>query len=233
MTFSPHRWLALLALIGLPGWGCLPDDPIDDNNPFGDDDDDFSPSDPEDCPIWAPEYKVGYERQYAVTDDSDRVATYTGLQPWQGGVYWQDEVFGVDLGAVETWVYDHCRDGKLYRVGMEEPDGTLTLFNPPVLQLSTELDPGSAWTSEYMLLFREFTERYEVQGIETLEIAAGTFDALHVSMRLSYVENGEPIILYWENYYVEELGLVAQESTTPTYFELVSYTMPEEWEAGD
>ena len=230
MTIRPRRWLLALALPALLACGCLPDDPIDDNDPFDDDDDDdFSPSDPEDCPIWAPEYKVGFVRQFSVTEDTDRIATFTGLQSWLGGVYWQDEIFAGDLDGIETWVYDHCRDGNLYRVGMEEPDGTLTLFNPPVLQLSTDLEPGSAWTSEYNLLFRQFTERYEVVGIEPIEIAAGSFDALHVSMRLSYIENDEPVILYWDNYYVEELGLVMQDSTSPTHFELESWEMPEEW----
>ncbi len=230
MSLRPRTWFPWFAMAWLAAPACLPDDPIDDNDPFDDDDDDdFSPSDPEDCPIWAPEYKVGFVRQFSVTEDTDRIATFTGLQSWQGGVYWQDEIFAVDLDGIETWVYDHCRDGNLYRVGMEEPDGTLTLFNPPVLQLSTDLEPGSAWTSEYNLLFRQFTERYEVVGIEPIEIAAGSFDALHVSMRLSYIENDEPVILYWDNYYVEELGLVMQDSTSPTHFELESWEMPEEW----
>lgn len=229
MPLRPRTWFLWLATVWLAVPGCLPDDPIDDNDPFDDDDDDFSPSDPEDCPVWAPEYKAGFVREFTVTDDTDRIATYQGLQPWQGGVYWQDEIFAADLDGIETWVYDHCRDGNLYRVGMEEPDGTLTLFNPPVLQLSADLEPGSAWTSEYNLLFRPFTERYEVLGIEPIEIAAGSFDALHVSMRLSYIENDQPVILYWDNYYVEELGLVMQDSDTPTHFELASWEMPEEW----
>ena len=228
--------LAGLICIALPG--CLPDDPVDDNNPFTDDDDDnddaadddtFEQTSPEDCPVWAPEYKAGYFREFYMEDDSDRNATYLGLTEWQGGVYWADEVFSVDLGEVEYWVYDHCMDGNLYRVGMEKAAGDLMLFNPPVLQLEAGAQEGSVWTSEYSLMFRYFTELYEVEGMETIDIQAGTFDALHVSMRLSYVEGEENVVVYWDSWYVEELGLVKQESTSPTYVELVDYEMPEEW----
>jgi hypothetical protein len=231
----------LRGLFGLMAWlvvgpaGCLPDDPVDDNNPFtddddDDDDDDYHQTQPEDCPVWAPEYKVGYRREYFVQDDTDRNATYLGLQDWQGGVYWTDEVFAVDAGAIEAYVYDHCQDGKLYRIGTEDPSGGFTLFNPPVLQLDDDLSDGSVWTSEYNLLFRHFTERYEVVGPETIEIGAGTFEALHIEMRLSFFEDDQPVEIWWDNYYVEEIGLALQSSTTPTYFELMAYEMPDQWQ---
>ncbi len=219
-------WLAAAACVG-----CLPDDPVDDNNPFtDDDDDDYHQTQPEDCPVWAPEYKVGYRREYYVEEDTDRNATYLGLQEWQGGVYWGDEIYAVDLGDVEAIVYDHCQDGKLYRIGTAEPaTGDFALFNPPVLQLDDDLGEGSVWTSEYDMLFRHFTERYEVVGMETIEIGAGTFDALHIEMRLSYFEGDQPVEIWWDNYYVEEMGLALQTSTTPTYAEMMAYEMPEEW----
>ena len=231
---------AIFILVGLmlATAGCLPDDPIDDNNPFTEDDvsdddigddDDFVPSDPEDCPVWAPEYKVGYYREFYMEDDSDRNATYLGLQEWQGGVYWADEVFSEDLGEVEYRVYDHCMDGNLYRVGLEKTNGDLMLFNPPVLQLEAGVEQGAVWTSEYNLMFRHFTERYEALGLEAIDIGAGSFEALHVAMRLSYIEGEETIEVFWDSWYVEELGLVKQESTSPTYVEMTYYEMPEEW----
>lgn len=230
-------WLCA-ALLFAP-WGCLPDDPVDDNNPFNDDDDDdsdpgdddvFDPSDPEDCPIWAPEYKIGFQREYYMEDDTDRRATYTGLSEWQGGVYWTDEVRVAETGDLDYRVFDHCIDDNLYRVGLEQADGSLLLFNPPVLQIEADAGVGSVWSSEYNYAFHHITERYEVVGMESLDIQAGTFDAMHVSMRLSYTEDDQQVMVFWDSYYVEGLGLVMQESTTPTYVELVSYTMPEEWE---
>ncbi len=231
-------WLAAALLLALPA--CLPDDPIDDNNPFNDDDDDdatdpgddddvFVPSDPEDCPVWAPEYKVGFVREYYMEDDDDRTATYTGLNEWQGGVYWTDEVVSAVTGDLQYTVYDHCLDQNLYRVGLEPAAGSLLRVNPPVRQLEADAAEGSVWQSEYNYAFHHITERYEVLGMETLDIQAGTFDAMHVSMRLSYTEDDEPVIVWWDTYYVEGLGVVMQESTTPTYIELVSYEMPEEW----
>ena len=231
-------WLGAALLLALPA--CLPDDPIDDNNPFDDDDDDtggegddddvFVPSDPEDCPVWAPEYKVGFVRDFYMEGDEDRTATYTGLNEWQGGVYWTDEVVSAETGDPEYNVYDHCLDQNLYRVGLEQADGSLLLFNPPVLQLEAGAAEGSVWQSEYNYAFHHITERYEVLGMETLDIQAGTFEAMHVSMRLSYTENDQQVVIWWDTYYVEDLGVVLQESTTPTYVELVSYDMPEEWQ---
>jgi hypothetical protein len=229
----------LCAALLLVAWGCLPDDPVDDNNPFtddddtseaGDDDDDtFVPSDPEDCPIWAPEYKIGFFREFYMEDDTDRNASFTGLSEWQGGVYWTDEVVVAETGDLDYRIYDHCIDDNLYRVGLEQADGSLLLFNPPVLQLEADAAEGSVWQSEYNYAFRHITERYEVLGMESIDVQAGTFDAMHVSMRLSYTENDEQVIVWWDSYYAEGLGLVKQESTTPTYVELVSYEMPEEW----
>ncbi len=231
MVFTMFRGClaALTACALAPAAGCLPDDPVDDNNPFSDDDDDFTPTQEEDCPVWAPEYKVGFLREYYVEDESDRSATYLGLKEWRGGVYWGDEIVDQDTGDVMAWVYDHCHEGQLYRIGTEEPSGDIGTFNPPVLQLDSILDEGHAWTSEYDLLLRHFTERYEVVGLEDIEIQAGSFEALHIEMRLSYLEDDEPVAIYFDSYYVEELGLVQQSSSSPTYFELTTYDMPEEW----
>lgn len=223
------RWIVpCAALLVLPA--CLPDDPIDEDDTAPWDDDDSEPPEPEDCPTWAPEFKIGYHREFDFHyEEPDRTATYTGLHEWEGGVYWQDEVADVDTGAVTYWVYDHCVDGDLYRVGMEQVDGTVMLFNPPALQFEAGATEGSVWETEYNLYLRHINERYEVVGMETIEVPAGTFEALHVKMRLYYMENDQPIEIFWDTWYVDGLGLVKQESTTPTYFEMTAYEMPAEW----
>ncbi len=230
MRRVPLPWFVpALASLLLPA--CLPDDdPVDDDDSLPWDDDDTDDPDPEECPSWAPEYKVGLHRVFDFDyEEHDRDATYTGLREWEGGVYWSDEVYDTAAGELEYTVYDHCVDGNLYRIGMEKVDGTTMLFNPPALQFEAGAEEGSVWQTEYNLYLRHFNERYEVLGLETIEVPAGTFEALHVSMRLYYMENDQPVEVFWDSWYVDGLGMIKQESTTPTRFELVSYEMPEEW----
>ena len=165
-------WIPCLLWLAAPA--CLPDDPIDEDDTVPWDDDDSEPPEPEDCPTWAPEYKVGYHREFDFQhDEPDRIATYLGLSEWQDGVYWTDEAFNVETGEVEYWVYDHCVDGSLYRIGLEKADGTVMRFNPPALQFEAGAAEGSVWEAEYNLYFRHINERYEVAGMETIEIPAG------------------------------------------------------------
>jgi hypothetical protein len=88
-----------------------------------------------------------------------------------------------------SWV-THNASTYSYSIGGETTDGwSETTYDEPVLSLPAGIDVGSAWTSHLSGVTetdagqQDFDQEsdYEVTGEDTIEIAAGSFDALVIS----------------------------------------------------
>ena len=230
----------------------------DDDDTVGDDDDDTEPAFPS-CHPWDPIDVTGAQWVYQSTytfivqgapqgDSGTETVQTGGVTTFEGAnVFRRLGEFAGSQFQVEWSGYDNCAvDGNVDHGSMAADNGgkleLTTINSSPVVYLPAEPDVnvGATWTSSFTqdvdingtLDSYQATWTWEVVGVESVVVPAGTFDAVHVHADYESEDPLGPHEGTLDTYWVEGLGLVRWDEQRPSeggqYIlrELQSYSGP-------
>jgi hypothetical protein len=122
--------------------------------------------------------------------------------------------------------------GRVFSHGVIYPDGSYTVFDPPLLFMDSNLTPGHHWQLTYEVIFYTSSgverDRHQSQftcqvlGVVSVVVPAGTFLATEVLITTKSASNPE---YSFHNSYAEGVGWIRRTNYNGTalLFELESY----------